>query len=111
MKYGKTVLRNSGVTQEGDMGVEDHEFSEDTLTDFPAAPIGLPCIVRVLDFKDGRTSVSVSQRLSDPSRVWIALDAPAAAVHVSVEEGVARSLLKHLDEILDTFRSVRSRIP
>jgi hypothetical protein len=63
-----------------------------------------------LDFKDGRTRVTVTHGPLDPSRIWITLRSEHASVQVSIEEGVGRQIAQGLASVLPTFRSVRSRV-
>lgn len=63
----------------------------------------------VLDFKSHHTTVSISHGPTDPSRIWIKVESPTAALHVSVEEKVGRDLAEGLTSALSTFQAVRSR--
>ena len=66
--------------------------------------------VRVLDFKDGRSSVRVAHGPGDPSRVWLMFENQEFAVHLSVEEGIARQLEQTLHEVMARFRQVRGTV-
>jgi hypothetical protein len=66
--------------------------------------------VRVLDFKDGRSSVRVAHGPGDPSRVWLIFENQEFAVHLSVEEGIARQLEQTLHEVMVRFRQVRGTV-
>jgi hypothetical protein len=66
--------------------------------------------VRVLDFKDGRSSVRVAHGPGDPSRVWLMFENQEFAVHISVEEGIARQLEQTLHEVMARFRAVRGTV-
>src|SRR6266404_6642982 len=66
--------------------------------------------VRVLDFKDGRSSVRVAHGPGDPSRVWLMFENQEFAVHLSVEEGIARQLEQTLHEVMARFRQVRGAV-
>jgi hypothetical protein len=91
-------------------------LDEDTLPeirfdDVEAAPL-IPARreVRVLDFKDGRSSVRVAHGPGDPSRVWLMFENQEFAVHLSVEEGIARQLEQTLHEVMARFRQVRGTV-
>jgi len=62
----------------------------------------------VLDFKSHHTTVTITHGPIDPSRIWIAVESPTAALHVSVEEKVGRALAEGLTRALSTFQAVRS---
>jgi hypothetical protein len=66
--------------------------------------------VRVLDFKDGRSSVRVAHGPGDPSRVWLMFENQDFAVHLSVEEGIGRELERALSDVMARFRTVRCTI-
>jgi hypothetical protein len=66
--------------------------------------------VRVLDFKDGRSSVRVAHGPGDPSRVWLMFENQEFAVHLSVEEGIARQLERTLHDVMARFRQVRGTV-
>ena len=66
--------------------------------------------VRVLDFKDGRSTVRVAHGPGDPSRVWLMFENQEFAVHLSVEEGIARQLVQTLHEVMARFRDVRGTV-
>ena len=66
--------------------------------------------VRVLDFRDGRSSVRVAHGPGDPSRVWLMFENQDFAVHLSVEEGIGRELERALREVMAHFRAVRCTV-
>jgi hypothetical protein len=66
--------------------------------------------VRVLDFKDGRSSVRVAHGPGDPSRVWLMFENQDFAIHLSVEEGIGRELERALRDVIARFRAVRCTI-
>jgi hypothetical protein len=70
-------------------------------------PVRQACVV---DFKSHETKVSITHGPADPSRIWIAVESPKAALHVTVEEEVGREIAEGLSRALSTFRAVRSRI-
>ena len=80
------------------------ELGDDEKTPIPARD------VRILDFKDGHGSLSVTHGPIDPSRVWIAFQNREAYLHLSFEEGLVRRLAEGLRLVLETFHEVRSAI-
>lgn len=60
--------------------------------------------VRIVDFKDVRTEVSVSHGPADPSRVWLMFENQDSIIHISIEEGIARRLFEWLGGVLARFR-------
>jgi hypothetical protein len=89
------------------------QFDEETLPEPEPAPRGhtgrrpsrQAC---VLDFKSHDTTVRINHGPADPSRIWVVLESPTAALHVSVEEKVGRDLAAGLTRALSTFQAVRS---
>jgi hypothetical protein len=65
--------------------------------------------VRIADFKDVHSQVTVSHGPRDPSRVWLMFESDDAVIHLSVEEGIARQVFERLAEILPRFHEVRWR--
>jgi hypothetical protein len=66
--------------------------------------------VHILDFKDGRSEVTVAHSPNDPSRVWLSLENDRTSISLSVEEGIARRLCESLGDVLKRFRDVRSAV-
>ena len=91
----------------------DDDFAEETLTDYEVttkAPADQPSQREIcfLDFKDGRTDVTVTHGPVDPSRIWLTLRSGDAVLQVTVEEQVARKIADGLGAVLPTFRAVRA---
>lgn len=92
--------------------------SEDNLDDdtlpvsaYPERQTPAPRDVRILDFKDRRSQVTVVHGPLDPSRVWVYFENHQASVQLSLQEGTARLLWEELGTVLSCFAEVRSTIP
>lgn len=88
-------------------------YAEITITGHLPDPDKTPTPTRdihFVDFKDGRSSVGVTHGPTDPSRVWVVIESEHAYLHLSMEEGTARSLAGGVSAVLETFRDVRSLI-
>ncbi len=115
-----TFERDPGRPRPDDEDTLPQPYAEITITEPELTPTfdddeeektpGSTIDVRILDFKDGHSSVSVSHGPVDPSRVWIAFQNRNAYLHLSFEEGIVRKLADGLRTVLATFQQVRCAI-